>query len=71
MNEARYLGVFIVSGHNFKCNFEKAKCKYYRAANGILAKLGNKENTMVTLNLLSTVALPVITYSIEALSLNR
>jgi hypothetical protein len=71
VNEAKYLGGCIVSGQNFKCNFEKAKRKYYRAANGILAKLENKDNVSVTLNLLSSVALPVLTYSIEALSLNN
>ena len=35
--------IIILSGTKFKCNFEKAKTKYYRAANAILAKLGNNK----------------------------
>ena len=45
--------------------------KYYRAANGILARNGNKDNKAVSLNLIATMALPIITYSLEALVLNK
>lgn len=71
VNEAKYLGVYIQSSPKFKCNFDKTKVKYYRAANAILAKLGNKDNTAVTLKLLASTALPVLTYSIESLALNK
>jgi hypothetical protein len=69
--EVKYLGVCILAGNNFKCNFDKIKSKFYRAANGILAKIGNKDNVTVTLKLVATMALPVLTYSIESLSLNK
>jgi len=69
--EVKYLGIYIVAATKFKCNFDAAKAKYYRSANAILAKLGNNNNKPVTLKLISTMALPCLTYSLEALSLNK
>ena len=54
VKEAKYLAIHILSGRKFKCSFNKSKVKYYRAANAILAKLGNKDNTSVTLNMLAS-----------------
>ena len=42
----------------------------YRASNAIMAKLGSN-NKPVTLNLIASIALPVLTYSLEALYLNK
>ena len=53
----------------FKCSFDKSKVKFYRAVNSILAKLGSNNNKSVTLQLISSIALPVLTYSLEALAL--
>ena len=69
--EVRYLGIYIVAAAKFKCSFDASKTKYYRSANAILAKLGNNNNKPVTLKLISTMALPCLTYSLEALSLNK
>jgi hypothetical protein len=71
VNEARYLGVYLLSGHCFKCSFSNSKNKYYRAANAILAKAGNKDNAAVTLKLISSIAVPILTYSLEALALSK
>jgi exonuclease III len=70
-NEAKYLGITIQSGSKFKCDFDKTKCKYYRAVNAILAKIGNNNNKPVTVSLISSIARPMLMYSIEALSLNK
>ena len=70
-HEAKYLGMCILSGLKFKCSFEKAKGKYYRAANAILARIGNNNNKPVTLKLISSIALPILMYSLEALPLNK
>ena len=70
-NEARYLGVYIVSGYRFSCNFEKSKIKFYRAANSILGKLGNIDNKSTCLHLITTIALPILLYSSESMSLNK
>ncbi len=71
VNETRYLGLYLMSGPKFSCNFEKTKIKYYRAANAILARLGKQENPTVTVHLLQTMAFPIISYALEALRLNK
>ena len=71
LHEARYLGVYIVSGYRFSCNFEKSKIKFYRAANSILGKLGNIDNKSTCLHLITTIALPILLYSFESMSLNK
>jgi len=70
-NEAKYLGIWLQSAAKFRCNFDKTKTKYYRAANGILAKVGEKKDVAVTLQLLASIALPILMYSLEALMLNK
>ncbi len=71
VTEAKYLGIYIRSGHKFVCNFDKQKAKFYRAANCIFARLGNLENIPVTLHLVHSIALPILTYGLEALSLTK
>ena len=48
----RYLGVFVIRGAKFKCSIDKAKRSFYRAANGIFAKIGRlaSEEVMVQLD---------------------
>ena len=70
-DEAIYLGVYISSGYKFCCNAEKNKIKFYRAANCILSKLGNLDNAATSVHLITTIALPILTYSFEALLLNK
>jgi hypothetical protein len=38
--ELRYLGVFVVSANTFDCNLQTARHKFYKALNGIFAKIG-------------------------------
>ena len=71
VTEAKYLGIYIRSGHKFVCNFDKQKAKFYRAANCIFAKLGNLQNIPVTLHLVHSIDLPILTYGLEALSLTK
>ena len=60
-----------MNAQKFKCNFDKKKAKYYRAANAILGKLGKANNPCVTVHLMASIALPILTYSIEAISLSN
>jgi Reverse transcriptase (RNA-dependent DNA polymerase) len=71
VNECKYLGIYIKNSSKFSCNFNTNKIKYYRAANAILGKLGHQDNAAATLHLLSSIAMPVLTYGIEALSLTK
>ena len=47
----RYLGVYLVSGRTFKCCFDNAKSKFFRAFNAINSKIGGtaSEETILTL----------------------
>lgn len=69
--EVKYLGIYIVAAYTFKCNFESAKIKFYRSANAIVAKMGCNNNKPVTIKLISTIALPCLTFALEALALNK
>jgi hypothetical protein len=69
--EARYLGIYITSGRKFSSNFAHAKTKYYRSSNAILSKLGKQRNPAVALQLILSTAVPVLTYGMEALCLNK
>ena len=71
IQEARYLGICIVSGNKFSCNFDEAKRKFYRTSNAILGKLGKQRNPTVALHLIHSTAIPVLSYCLEALSLNK
>ena len=68
--EMRYLGVFIVSANTFKCNLQSARQKFFRALNGIFAKIGTKASPRVLLSLVNSFCLPVLLYGVEALSVN-
>ena len=70
VSEARYLGVFLISGTKFGCNLDKAKAKFYRSSNAILSKLGYQKNPAVALNLIASIALPSLLYGLETLTLN-
>src|ERR1043165_4911448 len=49
-DEVKYLGVHIVAGPKFRCNFAKLKSKFYRSANSILCRIGNNENASATVH---------------------
>jgi len=66
-----YLGVNILAAGKFSCNFDKPKSKFYSGFNGIYSKLGKINNEIVTLNLVSSVALPCLLYAVEALPLTK
>jgi hypothetical protein len=69
--EARYLGVHLTAGIKFGCNFASSKVKFYRSANAIIGKLGSQRNPTVTMELVSSVSLPILLYGAESLCLNK
>ena len=71
VKEAKYLGVFIVAGRQYKCCLDKAKAKFYRSSNAILGKLGKQRNPWVALQLISSTTVPVLTYGMESMHLNK
>jgi Reverse transcriptase (RNA-dependent DNA polymerase) len=68
---AMYLGVNIKSAAKFTCCFDKAKSNFYSSFNAIYSKLGKINNQIVTLNLISSIALPCLLFAVEALPLSK
>jgi hypothetical protein len=66
----RYLGVYIASSRVFRCTFENAKCKFYRAFNAIFGKVGRVASEEVIINLINFKCLPVLLYGLEACPVN-
>jgi hypothetical protein len=62
----RYLGVYFVTGRQFKCSFDNNKKKFYQSFNAIYGKVGRLASEEVILNLLSVKCLPVLIYGLEA-----
>ena len=54
------------SGTNFRCNFDNAKSKFFRAFNAIFSKVGRFASEEVVLNLIRTKCLPILLYATEA-----
>jgi len=58
VEEIRYLGVFIIRAAKFKYSMDEAKRSFYRAANGIFAKIGRLASEEVMVQLLKQKCLP-------------
>lgn len=69
--ELRYLGVFIVRCASFRCSIDYAKRSFYRAANGIFAKLGRLASEEVILELIMKKCIPVLLYGLEVCDLPK
>jgi len=65
VDEIRYLGVVIISGAKFKCSIDKAKRSFYRAANGIFAKIGRLASQEVMVQLLKKKCGPILLYALD------
>ena len=70
-SEFKYLGINIVSGLKFSCYIDNLKSNFYSSFNAIYSKLGMFNNPIVTLHLISTIALPCLAYAQEALPLTK
>ena len=66
VNSCRYLGIFMVSGRTFRCSFDNAKSRFFRAFNAIYSKVGRLASEEVILSLLRTKCLPILLYATEA-----
>ena len=71
VTETRYLGIYLIAGKVFKVSFVHAKCNFYSSFNALYSKMGNVLNINVIVHLLTTISLPMLTYGIESLTLNK
>jgi len=60
VDSCRYLGVYFVSGRALRCDFHDAKCRFFRAFNAILSKVGRFASEQVVIRLLRTKCLPIL-----------
>jgi hypothetical protein len=66
VDSCRYLGVYFVSGKTFKCCFNDAKSRFFRAFNSIFSKVGRLASNEVIISLVRTKCIPVLLYATEA-----
>ena len=71
VNEIRYLGVVIIRGAKFKCSIDQAKRSFYRAANGIFAKIGKLASEEVTVQLLKQKCWHILLYALDVCNLDK
>ena len=61
----------LLAAAKFGCCFDKPKSSFYSCFNSIYSKLGKINNQIVTLNLISTIAVPCLLFAVEALPLTK
>jgi Reverse transcriptase (RNA-dependent DNA polymerase) len=66
VDNCRYLGVFFVSGRQFRCSFDNAKRLLFTSFNSIFSKVGAFASEDVVINLLRSKCIPVLLYGVEA-----
>lgn len=69
VDELRYLGVFLQSGHILKFNVQHNKKKFYHCSNSILSKTGNHAD--LVLSLCNSFCVPVLLYGSEVMGLTK
>ena len=70
-DKIKYLGIDLIAARVFKCSYDNAKRKFYRAFNAIFGKVGRTASEEVIIQLLKTKCLPVLYYGLEACPINR
>jgi len=63
-DKIKYLGIDLAAASVFRCSYDNAKCKFYRAFNAIFGKTGRIISEEVIIQLLKTKCLPVCQYCI-------
>jgi len=70
-NEVKYLGLNIKRDKRFKLNLDPLKIKFYASFNAMYSRLGQLADPGVAIHLLESIALPAMTYALEAVTLNK
>jgi len=63
-NKYRYLGIDLITYRVFKCSYDNAKRKFYRAFNAVFGKIGRSASEDIIIQLLKTKCLPVLYYTV-------
>jgi len=70
-SEIRFLGVFLYSTKSISINFQIIRQKYFRALNGIFAKVGTHTSAMVLCSLINSFCLPILCYGLESFNVTK
>ena len=66
VDNCRYLGVFFVSGRQFRCSFDNAKSSFFTSFYSIFSKIWRLASEDAVINLLRSKCIPVLLYCVEA-----
>jgi len=62
----KYLGVTVVAGTSFKCDFSEARHKFFGSFNTIYGRVGNANSVSLLLSLLASICTPVLLFGTES-----
>jgi hypothetical protein len=71
VDSIQYLGIRLLSGLHFKCDFNYVRCKFFRSFNAVFSKSKTANSEAVSVFLMKSFCIPVLTYSLEALAPTR
>jgi len=73
VDKAKYLGVFLSAGRQFKTSLSEAICKFYKSVNSILSKAKGHMDEMVLLNLFEAHCKPLglLVYACECFAFTK
>lgn len=63
--------MFFVASKVLKCNLQIARQKYFRALNGLFAKVGTHSSPIVTLSLVESFCAPLLDYGIKSFNVKE
>jgi hypothetical protein len=66
--KTKFLGITILSGSCFTCDWHDARSSFYRTTNTILGSLGSNPPIDVVLKLINSKSLPILMYGMSAVS---
>jgi len=61
-----YLGVYITASSSFKCIYDNAKLKFYRAFNTLYCRSACSNCELVSVELVKVYGLPMLLYAVES-----
>jgi hypothetical protein len=71
VNDCQYLGIYIMSGSVFKCDFAYTKKSLFRSFNALFGKIGHRASADVIVHLVKSKCFPIFLYALEACPVNK
>jgi len=71
VKETSYLGISVLAGCRFACNWHSTKRNFFTTVNTIYSCLGSNPELKVILSLFQSSCIPILTYGIGALKLTQ